>query len=229
MQTVIFAGGLGTRLRPFTYEIPKVMIPVREKPFLEYILKLLKKNGLDKIVLCIGYLGKQIEDYFENGRSLGIDIRYSYEDENKLLGTGGALKNAEQLLDDEFVVLNGDTFLDINYQDLISFFHEKGKMGVLAGFLNNPKIMPNNMEIDGKNKVINYNKEMEIKNNCVDAGVSVFKKNILNLISENKKVSLETEIYPLLIRQNEFFVYPTDRRFYDVGTFERLKIFSQII
>lgn len=229
MQTIVFAGGLGTRLRPFTYEIPKVMIPVREKPFLEYLLKLLKKNGLDKIVLCIGYLGKQIENYFENGKSLGINIRYSYEDENRLLGTGGALKNAEPLLDDEFAVLNGDTFLDINYQDLISFFHKKGKTGVLAGFLNNPKIMPNNMEIDETNKVINYNKEKEIKNNCVDAGVSVFKKDILGLISKNKKVSLETEIYPLLIRQGEFFVYPTDKRFYDIGTFERLELFSQII
>ncbi len=227
MQVVILAGGLGTRLRPLTNKIPKVMIPIKEKPFLEYILELLKKNNLEDVLLCIGYSGDQIKSYFEDGKKIGMNISYSFEKE--LLGTGGALKNAQRILEKEFIVINGDTFLDIDFQDIISYFHKQQKLATMVVFQNQPKIMRNNIEINNKNEVINYNKEKEEKTNYVDAGVQVFKKDILKLIPSNKNVSLEEEIFPILIQKKEMLAYSTNQRFYDIGTFEQLKQFNNQI
>jgi len=229
MQTVILAGGLGTRLRPLTHQIPKVMVLIKGKPFLEYILELLKRNNLKKIVLCVGYLGEKIENYFGNGKKWGMDIKYSFEKEKGLLGTGGALKNAEPLLENEFIVLYGDTFLNINYQDLISYFYKQDKLGIMAAFTNQPKTMLNNIEVNNKNEIINYDKKKEEKANCVDAGVLVFRKDILNLFPAKEKFSLEEEVYPALIQKREFITYPTSQKFYDIGTFERLKFFYQTL
>src|SRR3989338_1997571 len=120
MQTVILAGGRGTRLSPITNMIPKPMVTVKDKPFLEYLLLMLKRNSLEKILLCVGYLGEKIEVYFGDGRRLGMEIKYSYEKEP--LGTAGGLKLAENLLEEEFLVLYGDSYLDIDYSAFIYFF-----------------------------------------------------------------------------------------------------------
>jgi NDP-sugar pyrophosphorylase family protein len=229
MQMVILAGGLGTRLRSLTYKIPKVMVLVGGRPFLEYVLGLLRQNGLGKIVLCVGYLGNQIREYFKDGTDFGVNISYSFERGKELLGTGGALKNAAHLLENEFMVLYGDTLLDIDYQDLIHCFHRYGKSGTIVTFTNEIKIVRNNVEIDGKNQVISYNKQQECKANCVDAGVLVFKKDIVNLMPDGQKFSLEESVYPQLIAQKQFMAYPTSQRFYDIGTFERLQKFTKYL
>jgi len=228
MQVVILAGGKGTRLRPLTYKIPKVMVPIKGKVFLEYLIELLKKNNLKEILLCIGYLGEQIKNYFGDGKKWGVKIKYS-SDGDKLLGTGGALKNAENLLKSEFIVINGDTFLNIDYQDLISFFHQKNKLGVMVVFKNRSKIIPNNVKINKNNQIIFYNKKGDRRANGIDAGVQIFKKKILSLIKANEKVSLEEDIFPMLIKRQELIAYPIKQRFYDIGTLKGLKIFNQIL
>jgi len=229
MQVVVLAAGLGTRLRPLTYKIPKVMVPVGGKPFFEYVLGLLRSNGLTRIVLCVGYLGTQIEQHFKDGSDFGIDITYSVEREMQLLGTGGALKNAAHLLEEEFMVLYGDTFLDIDYQDLISYFHRHGRLGTMVAFANEERIVENNVEINSSNEILSYNKETELDANCVDAGVLVLKKDIIDLMPADKKFSLEKRIYPHLIEQKQFLAYPTSQRFYDIGTFDRLKRFNKYL
>ena len=102
MQIAILAGGLATRLQPLTEKIPKSMIMIDKKPFFQYQLEFLKKGGISDIVLCVGYLSEQIETYFGDGKRFGIDIKYSKEDKG-LLGTAGALKNAEKLLEEDFL------------------------------------------------------------------------------------------------------------------------------
>jgi len=104
MQAVILAGGLGTRLKPLTTLVPKPMVPVHDRPFLEYELALLAQNGITDVVLCVGYLGEQVSQYFGTGHALGIKIQYSWDGE-QLRGPIGALKNAESLLEDSFFVL----------------------------------------------------------------------------------------------------------------------------
>jgi len=115
MQVVILAGGKGTRLRPITYQVPKPMVPIHGKPFLQYQLELIKSLGINEVLLLVGYLGKQIEEYFGGGPKFGLNIEYSYE--NNPLGTGGALKNAEEKLAEKFLLLNGDTFLPMDYEN----------------------------------------------------------------------------------------------------------------
>ncbi|MDP2947939.1 MAG: sugar phosphate nucleotidyltransferase, partial [Chloroflexota bacterium] len=130
MQIVILAGGLGTRLRPFTYELPKALIPIHDKPFLHHQIDLLKRKGIRDIVVCVGHLGDKVRDYFGNGRWLGVHIRYS-EEQGELLGTAGALRNAEPLLDDEFFVTYGDSYLMLDYGEVMSYFHlRQRRMGL---------------------------------------------------------------------------------------------------
>ena len=109
MQAVILAGGLGARLRPLTDKIPKTMVQVHGRPFLEYEVELLKSRGVDELVLCVGYLGEQIERHFGEGRWFGVRIRYSYDGETPL-GPIGALKKAEAMLEDKFFVTYGDAY-----------------------------------------------------------------------------------------------------------------------
>src|SRR5260370_9474138 len=116
MQAVILAGGLGRRMRPITETIPKPMIMVARKPFLQHQLELLSDAGIERALLLVAYLGEQIQEYFGDGAKFGCHISYSFEP--TLLGTGGALKNAEAQLQDYFVLVNGDTYLGIDYRAL---------------------------------------------------------------------------------------------------------------
>lgn len=109
MQAVLLAGGLGTRLRSVVSDRPKPMALVDGKPFMEYVIMQLKKYGIDEIIFAVGYKGSMVEEYFKDGRELGVKVSYAYEEE--LLGTAGAIKNAGKLVtDDRFFVLNADTF-----------------------------------------------------------------------------------------------------------------------
>ena len=123
MKAVILAGGLGTRLQPYTTFIPKPMLPLGDKPLLEHLISWLKKNGVKSIVLCVSYLRKSIEDYFEDGERFGVSIEYAVA--NKPLATAGQLKTAEQFIDDTFVCVYGDSIFDFNLKNMISQHKKK--------------------------------------------------------------------------------------------------------
>ena len=130
MQVAILAGGLGTRLYPLTEPVPKSMLLIEEKPFLQYQLELLAVHGVCKVVLCVGHLGEQIRDYFGAGSRFGMHIVYSDEKE-RALGTAGALKFAEDLLADQFFVLFGDSYLMLDYAAIWGYFKQhKQEVGV---------------------------------------------------------------------------------------------------
>ncbi|MGH9910375.1 MAG: sugar phosphate nucleotidyltransferase, partial [Nitrososphaerales archaeon] len=119
LQAVILVGGLGTRLRDIVKDRPKPLALINGRPFLEYQIAFLKKYNIRDIVLCIGYQGEKIEEYFSDGIRHGVSIRYSREKE--LLGTGGAIKNARNLLEKRFFVLNGDTLFLIDLYKMLNF------------------------------------------------------------------------------------------------------------
>lgn len=226
-QVVILAGGKGTRLRPLTYEIPKPMVPVKGKPFLEHQMMLLGKYGFTHFLLCTGYLSKVIEDYLEDGSKWGWKIEYSIEQEQ--LGTGGGLKLAESKLEDEFLLLNGDTLLFIDYCDLVNNFSKDNVTGYIVVYSNELQIAPNNIGVDDANFVIDYSKQNPEKKKFVDAGAQVFRKKILERIPEQKVVSLEMEIFPQLIREKNLKAYISHERFYDMGTPERLALLEKVL
>lgn len=228
IQTVILAGGRGTRLSPITEFIPKPMVPIKDKPFLEWLLLMLKRNSLKKMLLCVGHLGSKIEDYFGDGRRLGIEVKYSHEKE--LLGTGGALKLASDLIEEKFLLLYGDSYLDINYSEFIAFFEGQKTTGAIVIYdnKNSNTGVKNNIAVDG-DMVIKYDKNKG--DPClryVEAGVSIFKKSLLDFIDRDRVASLENDIFPILIEKGELAGYKSKTRFYDIGTFDRLKIFQDL-
>ncbi len=227
MQVVILAGGKGTRLRPLTYQMPKPMIPIHGKPFLQHQLELLKSFGLKDVLLLVSYLGNQIEEYFGDGAKFGLSIKYSYEETP--LGTGGALKNAEDKLAEEVLLLNGDTFLPIEYGELIKYFYQYTKMGIIVVYNNSEDIVPNNIAIEESNFVFEYNKKDSKGMTHVDAGAIVFKKEVLNLIPNGQVSSLEEEIFHKLIKIKELLAFPTRKRFYDIGNFEEIEVIERVL
>ncbi len=230
MQTVILAGGLGTRLRPLTEKIPKVMVSVNSKPFLLHLLQLLKSRGISDVVLCIGYLGKQVKDFFGNGEGLGVNLRYS-EEKGKLLGTAGALKQAQSLLDNYFFVINGDTYLPVDYHEVEKAFFKRAKKALMVVYDNREDTgARNNVMLDDNLMVKRFDKgspDPGLK--YVEAGVLALRKEVLGLIKEGDSISLEKGLYPSLIQQGEMAAYITRQRFYDIGLPEQRKIFEEFL
>lgn len=227
MQALILAGGLGTRLKPLTERVPKVMIPVKGKPFLEYQLKTLRENGIRDIVLCTGYLGEQIESYFGNGSNMRLAIKYSRE-ENRLLGTGGALKQAQDLLDDHFFVINGDSYFLLDFREVEKSFIERNKKAITVVYDNGEDTgVKNNIELGENLTIARYDKEnFDPQLNYVEVGVEILKRELLDIIPAGCPVSLEKGLYPALIRQGELAAYITKQRFYDIGTLEQMSAFE---
>ncbi len=236
-QAIILGGGRGERLKPITDSIPKVMIGINGKPFLQYQIEILKKFGITNIVLSVGYLWKTIRDHFDDGSEFDVHIQYSVEKD--FIGTGGAIKLAQKYLEDTFFILNGDTYLPISYSELESFFLSNLKIngdliGALAVFTNPDKIMKNNIKVDPQNYILGYNKVVESEEmNGVDAGVTIFTRNIVDYIpdvnKDHHKISFENDVWPELIQDQKLVGFKTDTRFYDIGTPERLKLISEVL
>ncbi|MBI2646935.1 NTP transferase domain-containing protein [Candidatus Woesearchaeota archaeon] len=219
MQAVILAGGLGTRLRPLTNKIPKPMIEINGKPFLEYLILYLRNQSLRNILILTGYMSEKVISYFKDGSLFDVKIKYS--NEKKLLGTGGALKNAQRYLNKEFVLLNGDTFIPLNYHELIDYYKKINKNIIVVN--RNKKYQGNIML---KNRfVVKYDK-VNKNLSCTDCGVQIFRKDIIKLIPKNKYVSLENEIFPLLINKKDLIAFETKENFFDLGTFEGVDRFK---
>jgi NDP-sugar pyrophosphorylase family protein len=221
MQAVILAGGLGTRMRPLTETIPKPMLPVLGKPFLYHQIELLRSHRIRRILLLVAYLGEEIERFFSDGSHLGVRIEYSYEPSP--IGTGGALKNAEARLDSEFMLLNGDTYLDIDYQGLISAYRACRCEALIVAFENKENRMAGNLALAVDGSVTAYSKKDSAGLTHVDAGVIILDKSILQLIPAEKACSLEEEIYPTLIRTGKMRAWPTSQVFIDIGSPEGLR------
>lgn len=219
IQAVILAGGLGTRMRPLTYRLPKPMLPVLHRPFLEYQIELLAANGIKRFLLLVSYLGKSIEDRFGKGGS-GLEIAYSYE--ASPLGTGGALKNAEPLLDEDFLVINGDTLLDIEYAALADRFRSRTAMAMIVAHRNQSKKVASNLAIDAADVVQEYEKRLPT-GDYVDAGVVALRKLVLKMIPAAQKCSFEQEVFPKLISKGQMLAWRTGQPFFDIGTPEGLE------
>jgi len=227
MQSVILAGGLATRLRPVTQKIPKSMIKLCGKPFLEYQIELLKDNGVFDIVLCIGCLGFQIKEYFGDGKRFEVEIKYS-EDGEKLLGTAGALKKAERYLKDQFFLLYGDSYLPYDYEDIKKYLNHQDLPVMMVIYKNENRFDRSNVVVEnGKVKV--YDKKNQTKDMAyIDSGLSILRKKVLELIPENSFFDLE-KLYQKLIEEKQLAAYETKQRFFEIGSFEGLKEFENLI
>ncbi len=228
MKALILVGGLGTRLRSVIQDIPKPMAPIGGRPFLEYQIRWLIKYGFTDIVLCVGYLGDYINNYFGDGSRLGIKIEYSYE--KKLLGTAGAIKNAERFIPkgEHFLVLNGDSYAKINFNKLLEFHNNKKSRFTIGITKSKEMTRYGGVEINNEGKVISF-AEKAGKGEYINGGVYLFEPKLLDYIPKNKKVSLETEIFPILVKKCELNSHVWDGYFIDIGVPESYSQLQQDI
>jgi D-glycero-D-manno-heptose 1,7-bisphosphate phosphatase len=218
-QAVILAGGLGTRMRPYTEKTPKPMVPIGGRPFLEYMVSHLKKSGIKDIVICASYLHEHIEEHFGNGAGFGVKIRYSVEPEP--LGTGGALKLAEKLLDSKFVLLYGDNFWPLNYRKIFKEYEERNTDGLMMVFDGPAKATKDNVAVSGGHLTRYDKSRTAVGLKGIDGGLLLFKKKITKLLPEGKS-SLEETVYPELIKNNQFAAMMVEDSYYHVSVAEKL-------
>ena len=225
MQVVILAGGLGTRLWPMTQSAPKPMVLVGGEPYLAHQLRFLAGQGYSDVVVLTGYLGEQIEEYFGDGSRIGMRICYSREPAP--LGTGGALRNAIDLLADSFLLIYGDSFLPIEYRILEQRLAASNATAVLALFedRDGETGVTANVDIDQDGFVIRYQKNASGSGlRFIDAGALAMRAEAIRLIPAGEKSSLEEHIFPRLIERRALAAVTTEQRFYDIGTPERLRV-----
>lgn len=220
-QIVILAGGLGTRLGSLTKDIPKSMVPILGKPFLEHQIDLCKKNGIGEIILCVGHLWEKIFEHFQYGQEYGIKISYSIE--RKRLDTGGALKNANRFLQDEFFVMYGDSYLTADWKKIENDFRISGKQGLMTVFENNWQIEPSRVLLSADRKTIaEYNKDAPRKEmQFSEYGLNIFQRDLLNKIREESFPI--SRYFNLLIAENQLAASISPTRFYEIGCPEGLK------
>ena len=209
MQAVILAGGFGTRLKNVISDIPKPMAPIRNIPFLSYILNQLNKQGFTKVVLAVGYLHEKIESFYGN-KFKNIDLVYSIEDEP--LGTGGCVKKAFDLLDDDYIyVINGDTMFDINFKDIK---HPTNAL-IVCKYMKNTSRYGRIMYQDG---IITQFLEKGFEGEgYINGGIYLFKRDIFNRFSLPDKFSMEKDFFEKHLRELKVSVHLSDRYFIDIG------------
>ena len=223
----ILAGGLATRLRPVTEKIPKLLVEVAGEPFFTHQLRLLKQNGLTRIILCVGHLGDMIADYYGNGAKWGVQIDYSFDDE-KLLGTGGALIRALPLLGDAFYVLYGDSYLPIDYQAVGRTFISSGKLGLMTVFENRGAYDQSNVWFE-EGRIKLYDKKALIHQmRHIDYGLGVFRPAAFSDQPADTVVDL-AEVQSALCRRGELTGYESPERFYEIGSPAGLKELDQLL
>ena len=226
-QCVILAGGLATRLRPITDNIPKSMVSIENRPFLEYQIELLKNMGVADIVLCIGYKGDMIKNHFGDGSKLNVKISYSTED--TLLGTGGALRNAMHLLKDSFLVLYGDAYLDIDYRKIINYSKQLNYSALLTVYKNEGKFDTSNV-IFIDDKFVLYDKQNPTEEmNYIDYGLSILSKRIVEQYIPRNTLYDLADCYNALSKENQLVGYKVEKRFYEIGSISSLQEFKNFI
>ena len=227
MKAVILAGGFGKRLRIALKDIPKPMAPILDNPFLEHQINLLKKQGIKDIILCLHYLADQIHDYFKDGRDFGVNIEYSIEETP--LGTGGAIKAIEKYIEDTFIVMNGDSYTDINFNDLVKYHKINGNKYTLVGIDAEKAKSKGNIQLRDTKIVRFLEEEKMIEAKFVNAGVYIFEPSIFEEIPENTRIQLETSIFPRLASRMELDFYEARGYFIDIGIPETYQKFIEDI
>lgn len=224
MQAMILAGGAGTRLRSVLGEnLNKPMAPIAEKPFLEYLIMRLRTQNINNIILCVGYKADLIESYFRDGHAWGVQLVYSRETD--FLGTGGAVKLAEDLVrDDEFLVMNGDSFFDVDLNDLIRFHREARATATLALAQVENTQRYGAVRLDEANRIVAFVEKGETAQSAhaglINAGVYVLSREVLRMIPHAQVCSLEREVFPALVAVDvarSLYGQPSHGFFIDIG------------
>lgn len=221
IPVAILAGGLATRLRPATLTIPKSLVSIAGEPFIAHQLRLLRREGVGRVVMCVGYLGEMVRDFIGDGRRFGLDVVYSFDGE-ALLGTGGALRQALPLLGNRFFVLYGDTYLDVTFAPILVAFERSDAPALMAVFRNNGRWDTSNVSFDGH--FVRYNKRCPTPDmKYIDYGLGILTENALleheeKTQQKGKEAFDLADVYERLAASGQLAGYEALRRFYEIGT-----------
>ena len=217
----ILAGGLASRLRPLTEKMPKALIEVNGEPFVHHQLRLLRLSGFNRVVLCVAYLGKEIEKSVGDGSRFGLCVEYSYDGES-LRGTGGAIQNALPTLGDRFFVMYGDSYLECDHGEIQSSFVSSGKKGLMTVCRNEDSWDKSNVEFaDGQ--VVAYDKVYRSPGmKHIDYGLGLFDESAFVSFSRNEPFDL-AQVYQMLLSQRQLAAYEVKHRFYEIGSREGIE------
>jgi D-glycero-alpha-D-manno-heptose 1-phosphate guanylyltransferase len=226
-HAALLVGGMGTRLRSVISGKPKPLAPVGDSTFLGLLVRHLGAQGIRRIVMCTGYLADQIESHFGDGQGYGAEIRYSKESEP--LGTAGALKLAEPFLRgaSDFLVLNGDTFLDVDFEQLLGFHGKHGGLVSIAARRADNAKRYGTLEVDTEHRVLSFTEKSGADApGLINAGVYVFSQSILDSLPEGP-ASLERDVFPRLLDRG---IYALEQPgiFIDIGTPEDYAFAQQL-
>jgi len=243
MQAILLCGGMGTRLRSVVADRPKPMADICGKPFLQYLLEMLRDKGITEVIFALGYMGEMIEEYFQDGSAFGLKIAYSYEEEP--LGTGGAIRNAlPKILEEEVLVLNADTYFPMDYQGLLRFHQENDGDFSLATRAIEDISRYGAVRRDAAGRILAWNEKLgdggqqpgegskqPIEGNAqqaassspkslsgeINGGIYVMKKSLVAEIPEGKQ-SLEQDCIPKWLSEGKrIFGLPFHGYFMDIG------------
>jgi mannose-1-phosphate guanylyltransferase len=218
MQALILVGGEGTRLRPLTSTVPKPVVPLVDRPFIVYMLEWLTRHGVDDVIMSCGFLATSVRNVLGDGSQHGVRLRFVEEPEPR--GTAGALKYAEEFLDERFLMLNGDVLSDMDLSAQIAQHEETGAKGTLALIGVEDPSAYGLVRLNDDRSVREFVEKPsadQIDTNLISAGAYVLEREIVDMIPEGRNVSIEREIWPQLVG-NGLYAYPHEAYWLDIGT-----------
>ena len=233
LTAVVLAGGLGTRLRPITEKMPKPLVPVKGRPFLDYLLEKIAHIGIRKCVLLVGYKGKMIEDYCGDGKRWGLSISYSHEKEQ--LGTGGALVNAASRLHTAALVLNGDSYLDIDARAFYAFHCKRAAMATVYA-MQGPLAARGEVVADEAGRVEAFREKKSSGFGLFNTGAYIIEKQAADFLAQRVRdgklpaaFSMEHDGFPLFVKNGWLFAHVGRGKFLDMGTFKSLEEAGEVL
>lgn len=231
---MILAAGKGTRVRPITYEIPKPMIPILQKPVMEFLLELLRQHGFDQIMVNVSHLAEEIESYFRDGQRFGVQIAYSFEGyidqdgklQGKALGSAGGMRRIQDFspfFDDTFVVLCGDALIDLDLSAAVKWHKEKGSIAtIIMKEVPHEEVSSYGVVVtddDGRIKAFQEKPAVEeALSNCINTGIYIFEPEIFNHIPSGQEYDIGGDLFPKLVAAGEpFYGLPMEFEWVDIG------------
>lgn len=233
MKAMILAAGKGTRVRPITYTIPKPMIPILQKPVMEFLLELLRQHGFTEIMVNVSHLADEIENYFRDGQRFGVEIAYSFEGrivegklEGKALGSAGGMRRIQDFspfFDDTFVVLCGDALIDLDLTAAVKWHKEKGAIATIV-----TKTVPKEevssygvvvTDESGRIKAFQEKPSVdEALSNCINTGIYIFEPEVLDYVPSGVEYDIGSQLFPKLVEIGApFYAIPMEFEWVDIG------------
>ncbi|MCG9875853.1 MAG: NTP transferase domain-containing protein [Leptospiraceae bacterium] len=217
-DALILCGGLGTRFQSVSTTKPKGLAEIKGKPMLEIITDQLVRQGVSRILLCVGHLSNQVIEYYNSKR----DAEYIFSIEDTPLGTGGAIQNAISMINtDPFIALNGDSFCKIDYKEFLNFHHKKNSYFSLVASRIEEASDYGTISLDSNDQILKFEEKAVSGQAVINAGIYLLPKDLFYKSKDLKKFSLEKELFPLVLSQESCFAFVVQSNVVDIGTKQR--------